>query len=218
MRRSVVAVALALSLALASAAQAAPSTWTIDPNHSQVGFSIRHFFSKVPGTFTKYSGTIVYDPEKPAASTVKAEIVAASINTNNEKRDGHLKSEDFFFVEKYPTITFESTKVTPVADKKLMVEGNLTMRGVTKPATLDVTFLGAGPSMGGEQRAGFEAVTKINRKDFNILWNKTLDQGGTMLGDDVEIRIGIEGVIRAAEPPAKAAEPPAKTDAAPSKS
>src|SRR6185295_19482940 len=84
MRRSVVAVALALSLALASAAQAAPSTWTIDPNHSQVGFSIRHFFSKVPGTFTKYSGKIVYDPEKPAASTVKAEIVAASINTNNE--------------------------------------------------------------------------------------------------------------------------------------
>ena len=218
MRRAFAAVSLALVFALAGQAKAAPQTWTIDPNHSQVGFSIRHFFSKVPGTFTKYSGTIVYDPEKPAASTVKAEIAAASINTNNEKRDGHLRSEDFFFAEKYPTITFESTKVTPVADKKLLVEGNLTMRGVTKPATLDVTFLGAGPSMGGEQRAGFEATTKVNRKDFNILWNKTLDQGGTMLGDDVEIRIGIEGVIRAAEPPAKAAEPPAKSDAAPSKS
>lgn len=211
MRRSVAAVVFALSLVLASAAQAAPSTWTIDPSHSQVGFSIRHFFSKVPGSFTKYSGTIVYDAEKPAASTVKAEIVTASINTNNEKRDGHLRSEDFFFAEKYPTITFESTKVTPVGDGKLMVEGNLTMRGVTKPASLDVTFLGAGPTSAGEQRAGFEAVTKVNRKDFNILWNKVLDHGGSMLGDDVEIRIGVEGVIRSAEPPAKA-------DAAPSKS
>jgi polyisoprenoid-binding protein YceI len=212
MRRSVAALVLALSLVLASAAQAAPTAWTIDPNHSQVGFSIRHFFSKVPGSFTKYSGTIVYDAEKPAASSVKAEIAAASINTNNEKRDGHLRSEDFFFVEKYPTITFESTKVTPVGDGKLMVEGNLTMRGVTKPATLDVTFLGAGQgSAPGEQRSGFEAVTKVNRKDFNILWNKALDQGGTMLGDDVEIRIAVEGVIRPTEPPAK-------SDAAPSKS
>jgi polyisoprenoid-binding protein YceI len=203
MRRSVVAVVLALSLALASAAQASPATWTIDPAHSQVGFSIRHFFSKVPGSFTKYSGTIVYDAEKPASSSVKAEIEATSISTNNERRDNHLRSEDFFYVEKYPTITFESTKVTPVGDGKLMVEGNLTMRGVTKPATLDVTFLGAGPGMQGEQRAGFEAVTKVNRKDFNILWNKALDHGGTMLGDDVEIRIGVEGVIRPAEPPAK---------------
>lgn len=211
MRKSIFALVLALSLVAASAAQATPSTWTIDPTHSQVGFSIRHFFSKVPGSFTKYSGTIVYDAEKPASSSVKAEIVASSISTNNEKRDNHLRSEDFFFAEKYPAITFESTKVTPVGDGKLMVEGNLTMRGVTKPATLDVTFLGAGPSMAGEQRAGFEAVTKVNRKDFNILWNKVLDQGGTMLGDDVEIRIGIEGVIRPAEPPAKA-------DAAPSKS
>ncbi len=211
MRRFAAAFAVALSLALASASQAAPTTWTIDPNHSQVGFSIRHFFSKVPGSFTKYSGTIVYDAQKPASSSVKAEIQATSITTNNEKRDNHLRSEDFFFVEKYPTITFESTKVTPVGDGKLMVEGNLTMRGVTKPATLDVTFLGAGPSFAGEQRAGFEAVTKVNRKDFNILWNKALDQGGTMLGDDVEIRIGVEGVSRPAEPPAKA-------DAAPSKS
>jgi polyisoprenoid-binding protein YceI len=211
MRRSIVAVALALSLALASAVQAAPSTWTIDPNHSQVGFSIRHFFSKVPGNFTKFSGAIVYDAEKPAASSVKAEIEASSINTNNEKRDNHLRSEDFFFVEKYPTITFESTKVTKVGEGKLLVEGNLTMRGVTKPTSLDVTFLGAGPALGGDQRAGFEASTKVNRKDFNILWNKALDHGGTMLGDDVEITIAIEGVLRSAEPPAK-------TETAPSKS
>ena len=208
--RTLATIALSLLMA-AGAANAATEVYKIDPAHSQIGFSIRHFFSKVPGSFTKYSGTIVYDPEKPAASSVKAEIAAASINTNNEKRDGHLRSEDFFFVEKYPTITFESTKVTPVGDGKLMVEGNLTMRGVTKPATLDVTFLGAGPGAQGDQRSGFEAATKVNRKDFNILWNKTLDQGGTMLGDDVEIHIAVEGVIRPAEPPAKA-------DAAPSKS
>lgn len=204
MRRAIVAFGLALTLAVASVAYAAPATWTIDPNHSQVGFSIRHFFTKVPGSFTKFSGTIVYDPEKPATSTVNAEIDAASITTNNEKRDGHLKSEDFFFVEKYPTITFASTKVTPAGEGKLSAEGNLTMRGVTKPVTLNVTYLGSGPGNPGEQRAGFEAVTKANRKDFNIIWNKTWDQGGTMLGDDVDITIAIEGVIRPPQPPAKA--------------
>jgi len=204
MRRAIVAFVLALTLAVASVAYAAPATWTIDPGHSRVGFSIRHFFSKVPGSFTKFSGTVVYDPEKPAASTVNAEIEAASITTNNEKRDGHLKSEDFFFVEKYPTLTFASTKVTPAGEGRLTVEGNLTMRGVTKPVTLTVTHLGSGPGMGGEQRAGFEAVGKVNRKEFNIIWNKALDQGGTMLGDDVDIAIAIEGVIRPLEPPAKA--------------
>ncbi len=205
MKRAFLMSGLVIALALASVTQAAPVTWTIDPGHSQVGFSIRHFFSRVPGHFTKFSGTIVYDPDKPAASSVKAEIDAASISTAQEKRDNHLRSEDFFFVEKNPTLTFASTKVTPSGEGKLVVEGNLTMRGVTRPATLDVTFLGAGPTMNGEQRSGFEAVTKLNRKDFNILWNKTLDQGGTVLGDDVEIRIGIEGVARPAEPPAKAA-------------
>ena len=205
MRKAFTATLLALVLALAGNAQAAPQSWTIDPNHSQVGFSVRHFFSKVPGNFTKFSGTIVYDAAKPTASSVKAEIDAASIDTRNEKRDGHLRSEDFFFVEKYPTLRFESTKVTQAADGKLSIEGNLTMRGVTKPVTLDASFLGAGPSMNGEQRSGFEATAKLNRKDFGIVWNKTLDQGGTMLGDDVDIRISVEGVIRPAEPPAKAA-------------
>ncbi len=201
MRRVLAAFVLALSLSFSSAANAAPVTWTIDPNHSTVGFTIRHFFSKVPGNFTKFSGTVVYDADKPAASSATVEIDAASINTNNEKRDGHLKSEDFFFAEKYPTLKFVSTKVTPTGEGKLSLEGNLTMRGVTKPVTLAVTYLGSGPSFGGEMRAGFEATTKVNRKDFNILWNKTLDQGGTMLGDDVDITIGIEGVVRPPEPP-----------------
>jgi polyisoprenoid-binding protein YceI len=185
-------VALALLLISAPFASAAPTTWTIDPNHSSVEFSIRHLFSKVPGKFTKFSGTIVYDGANAPASSVKAEIDAASISTANEKRDGHLKSEDFFDVAKYPTIVFESTSASGAGENKLKVSGNLTMHGVTKPVTLDVTFLGAGPGMGGRQVSGFEAVGKVNRKDFNIIWNRNLDQGGTLLGDDVDIRLNIE--------------------------
>ena len=205
MRKVFAAASVALMFALAGQVQAAPQTWTIDPNHSQVGFSIRHFFSKVPGNFQKFTGDIVYDQANPTASSVKVSIDAASINTQNDRRDNHLRSEDFFYVEKFPTLTFESTKVTPGTESgKYKVEGNLTMRGVTKPITLDATFLGAGPSMNGEQRSGFQATAKLNRKDFGINWNKTLDQGGTMLSDDVDINISVEGVIRPAESPAKA--------------
>jgi polyisoprenoid-binding protein YceI len=200
MRKFVSASILALTLAVATAASAAPATWTIDQNHSQVGFSVRHFFSKVPGTFSKFSGSVVYDPQKPENSSVKADIDPSSIDTKNEKRDNHLRSEDFFDVAKFPTLTFVSTKVTSAGKDKLKVDGNLTMHGVTKPVTLDVTFLGAGPSREGEQRSGFEAKTTVNRKDFGILWNKTLDQGGTMLGDDVDIQLNVEGVIRPDQP------------------
>lgn len=189
---SMFSVALAVLLVSAPFASAAPTTWVIDPNHSSVEFSIRHLFSKVPGKFTKFSGTIVYDAANVASSSVKAEIDAASISTANEKRDGHLKSEDFFDVAKYPAIVFESTSSAGAGENKLKVAGNLTMHGVTKPVTLDVTFLGAGPGMGGRQVSGFEAVGKVNRKDFNIIWNRNLDQGGTLLGDDVDIRLNIE--------------------------
>jgi polyisoprenoid-binding protein YceI len=200
MRKLVSASLLALSIALATAASAAPATWTIDQNHSEVGFSIRHVFSKVPGNFGKFQGAIVYDAQKPEISSVKVEIDASSINTRNEKRDNHLRSEDFFDVAKFPTLTFVSTKVAAAGDNKLKVDGNLTMHGVTKPVTLFVTFLGAGPTMNGEQRSGFEAITTLNRKDFGIVWNKTLDQGGTMLGDDVYIHLSVEGVIRPDQP------------------
>lgn len=200
MRKLVSASILALSLAFTTAASAAPATWSIDPGHSEVGFSIRHFFSKVQGSFGKFSGSVVYDPQKPENSSVKADIDPSSIDTKNEKRDNHLRSEDFFDVTKFPTMAFVSTKVTAAGENKLKVDGNLTMHGITKPVTMDVTFLGAGPSRAGEQRSGFEAVAKIDRKDFGILWNKTLDQGGTMLGDDVDIHINVEGVIPAAPP------------------
>ncbi|HEU4394813.1 MAG TPA: YceI family protein [Planctomycetota bacterium] len=212
MRKAVVVSVLLLALGFTTAVQAAPVTWNIDPVHSQVGFSVRHFFTKVPGQFTKFSGTIVHDPQKPEASSVKAEIDAATINTQNERRDNHLRSQDFFYVEKHPTITFVSTKVTPAGEGKLKVDGNLTIRGITRPVTLDVAFLGSGPTGNGESRAGFEATTKVNRKDFEIVWNRTLDQGGAMLGDDVEIRLTVEAVNKPEEAPAK------KAEAAPSKS
>jgi len=185
------AVLVAATLALSATAQAA--TWTIDQAHSSVGFTIRHIFSKVPGQFDKFSGTIDYDPANPSAASVKVDIDPASINTKTQKRDDHLRSADFFDVAQFPAMSFQSTKVTKGEGNALSVEGNLTMHGVTKPVTLAVTFLGAGPSRGG-QVAGFEATTRIDRKEFGIVWNRAIDTGA-LLGDDVDITIGIEAYI-----------------------
>lgn len=201
------------ALALAARVQATPQTYEIDPVHSRVEFSIRHMFSKVTGNFTKFQGQIVYDSAAPSASSVKAEIDASTINTANEKRDGHLSSADFFDVAQFPTLTFTSGKIIPAPDGKLKVEGTLAMHGVTKPVTLDAAFLGSGPGLDGVTRAGFEATTKIDRKDFGVVWNKTLDQGGTLLGDDVAINLQIEAFVPQPEP----AEPAAKKDAGPKK-
>ena len=175
---------LAASLA---PALAAPETYEIDPVHSQVGFTIRHFVSRVAGHFAKFSGQITVDQETPAVSKVTAEIETASIDTGVDKRNGHLKSPDFFDAEKNPKITFTSTSVVPNGKDHTKVTGDLTMHGVTKPVTLDVAWLGfMGP------RAGFQATGTINRKDFGIVYNTVLDAGGTMLGDDVEITILVE--------------------------
>lgn len=191
--RSLASISLTLSaLLLASQALAAPQTYEIDPAHSRVEFTIRHMFSKVTGNFSDFSGAIVYDPDAAATSSVTTEIEAKSIDTNNEGRDKDLRSANFFDAAKYPTLTFKSTKVTPSADGKLKVEGTLTMHGVTKPVVLDAAFLGAGPGLDGVIRAGFEGTTKLVRKDFGIVWNRTLDQGGTLLGDDVLISLQIE--------------------------
>jgi polyisoprenoid-binding protein YceI len=185
-------------LAVHSPAMAQTQTFKIDPGHSEVGFSVRHFFSRVPGRFNTFEGTVLLDEKNLAASSVDVTIQTASIFTNQERRDGHLRSPDFFYADSFPTLTFKSTKVTPGTEGALKIEGNLTMRGVTKPVVLDGHFLGAGSlSMGGQSagyRASFDATTKVNRKDYGISWNKVLDQGGTMLGDDVAITIGVEAV------------------------
>ncbi len=186
------------AITLATAASAAPAKFTFDPAHTGVGFSIRHIFSKVPGKFTDFSGTLLYDNKALPASSVEFTIQAKSINTANEKRDGHLRSPDFFDVEKFPTLTFKSTKVSAIKDGKFTVAGDLTIRDVTKPVTLDCELLGEGPfGMGGQSmgyRAGFDATTTIDRKDYGVIWNKALDNGGTLLGDDVRIELHVEAV------------------------
>lgn len=171
------------------------AAWKIDPAHSSASFQIRHFFSKVQGGFDELSGTIEFDPANPTQAKVEAVLSTASINTKNEKRDGHLRSGDFFDAEKHPQITFKSTKVE-VVEGGFRVTGDLTMRGVTKPAVLEVELLGAGPHpmIEGGQIAGFTAKTTVNRQDFGIQWNKTFDNGGAMLGDDVEIQLSVEAI------------------------
>ena len=196
----------------AGVASAAPETLNLDVSHTNVGFTVRHFFSKVPGRFGDFSGQVNYDAKNIGASSVDVTIQATSIDTKNERRDNHLRSGDFFEVEKFPTLTFKSTKIVAAKPElasgdKFQIQGDLTIKGITKPVTLDATFLGSGPvAIGGNSQgtvAGFEATTTINRKDFNILWNRTLDQGGTMLGDDVDVVLTIEAVKAKPEEAAK---------------
>jgi polyisoprenoid-binding protein YceI len=208
--RSFAASSLLLgALLFAAPVLAVPQSYEIDPVHSRVEFTIRHMFSKVTGTFGKFKGAVLYDAAAPANSSVNAEIDASTIDTYNDYRDKDLRSPNFFDVAKYPTLTFVSSKVTPGADGKLEVEGTLTMHGVSKPVVLDAAFLGSGPGLDGVPRAGFEASTKVDRKVYGIVWNKTLDQGGTLLGDDVLINLDIEAVA----PTAKKAEKAEKKEA-----
>ena len=203
MIRRVVTAALFLSaLALvpdAAAAQegreAAPATtpssvWTIDKSHSELTFGIRHIVSRVRGTFRQWSGTVtIPDPVNwERGSSVDVTIQTASIFTDNDKRDAHLRTSDFFLADSFPTITFRSTRIER-AGTKAKIHGNLTMRGVTKPVVLDAEFLGL---QGRDaQRIGFAATTTINRLDYGVAWNRALEGGGVTLGDDVEIGIVI---------------------------
>ena len=191
-RASVLTIS-ALALAVA-AATAAPVAYKIDKGHSEVGFKVRHFFSKTPGRFNDFGGTIMLDEKNPAASSVDVTIQTASINTGNERRDTHLRTDDFFSVEKFPVMTFKSTKITPVEGSKYKVDGDLTLRGVTKPVTLDAELVGMGSLGQMGSRAGFQATTSVNRKDYGVLWNKTLDNGGTMLDDIVYISLDVEAI------------------------
>jgi polyisoprenoid-binding protein YceI len=183
-------LALAAALTVSTQAFAATETLNLDASHTRVGFSIRHFFTQVRGEFKNVSGTIALDQANLNASKVNVEIETASINTNNERRDNHLRTDDFFAAEKNPKITFVSKSIA-IKDNKGTMTGDLTMRGVTKPITLDVEVGGIG-KVGPGTIAGFSASGKVNRKDFGILWNKTLDQGATMLSDDVTLEINVE--------------------------
>jgi polyisoprenoid-binding protein YceI len=190
LRRSRIQALLVASLAAAGVLSA--ETYTIDKNHSDASFQIRHFASKVRGRFSDFEGTIQADPAKPEASSVVFSIKTASIDTNQPDRDKHLRSADFFDVEKFPEITFKSSKFTPAGKDKYNVTGTLTIHGVSKEVTLPVTFLGSMKDPRGNEIASFELETKLNRKDYGINWNKTLDSGGVMLSDDVDVTIALE--------------------------
>ena len=184
-------------------------TYEIDPAHSEVGFKVKHLVGRVPGRFTSFSGTIDYVPGKPESWKVTAKIDPASINTSNEKRDGHLKSPDFFDVAKCPEMAFKSTKVSDVKDGTATLTGDLTMHCITKPVTLALEIGGTTKDPWGNEKAGFSAKGKLNRKDWDIVWNKTLDSGGLMLGEDIDLSIEVESQVPAADKGAKKVAPKA---------
>ena len=170
-------------------APAAPETWVIDKAHSSASFKIRHLMSNVTGGFRDIDAQIQLDRAEPARSSVEFTIKTASIDTRDADRDEHLRSPDFFEVSKYPLITFKSTSVAKKSEERYDVTGDLTMHGVTKRVTIPVQFLGFGPDPRGNQRAGFEIETTLDRKDYNITWNRVLDEGGVLLGDEVKVMI-----------------------------
>lgn len=196
--RAIAATALAALLAIAvSPAVSRATTYKVDPSHTTVGFKIRHLFTNVTGRFDTFEGTIEFDLAKPEATQVEGTIQTASINTSNEKRDTHLRGSDFFDAAKFPTITFKSTEVTDIdAQKKTAkLHGLLNLHGVEKAVVLDVAFLGSAKDPWGNTRAGFTATTTINRKDYGVNWNETLDSGGLLIGEDVAVEINIEGMV-----------------------
>lgn len=199
MRRSLVSlfvVVFSASFLLA----AEPATWTIDPGHSHVGFSVRHMMvSNVRGSFGKFSGSIVGDPTDPQNAKVDVSIDAASLTTNNGNRDEHLRGADFFDVTKFPTITFQSRKIEKGKDGGLRVLGDLTLHGVTKEVTLNVEPPSPEVDVRGTKRLGLSAITKLNRKDFGLTWNRVMEAGGVTVGDDVNISIELELVKRPVE-------------------
>jgi polyisoprenoid-binding protein YceI len=169
--------------------------WNIDPSHSTAEFTVRHLMiTNVKGRFGKLSGSVDYDPTKPEAASFEATIDAASIDTRDEKRDAHLRSADFFDVEKFPTLAFKSTKVTKTDDGFTAV-GNLTMHGVTKEVTLEIEELSKpGKDPWGNTRVGASAHGKLNRKDFGLGWNQALETGGVLVGEHIKISLEISMV------------------------
>lgn len=172
----------------------AQQTWNMDPAHSSVAFVVRHMvFTKVRGTFQTWSGTLTLDDENLANSKVQVEIDVGSIDTREEKRDAHLRSADFFEVEKFPKMTFASKRVEG-GPSTFQVVGDLTLHGVTKEVTLEVEREGLGKDPWGNERAGFSAKGQINRGDFGLKWNQALETGGVLVSEKVEIQIEISAV------------------------
>ena len=191
----------ALTIAVAAivtvaANTARAETWQIDPVHTNIGFTAQHMMvSNVHGEFDKFNGSISANGKDPSSVKIEATIDASSINTRSQMRDNDLKSPNFLDVDKYPTITFKSTKIEPAGDVKWKVTGDLTLHGVTKPVVLEV--VGPTPEVKdpfGNTRRGASATTKINRQDFGITYNKTLDSGGLVVSNEITISIDVEAI------------------------
>ncbi len=171
------------------------ATWAIDPVHSIAEFGIKHMMiATVKGRFGALTGTVQFDGADPATGSVEVSIEVASITTNEAQRDGHLRSPDFFHVEQHPTMTFRSTGVEHVEGDEYRVRGELTIRDVTKPITLDMTYEGQITDPYGNRRAGFAAETTLNRGDYGLTFNQVLETGGVMVGDKVKVSLHIEAV------------------------
>jgi polyisoprenoid-binding protein YceI len=174
------------------------SKWVIDPDHSVAAFAVRHMMvTDVHGQFNKISGTIYFDPADIPHSSLEASIDVSGIYTGIHKRDDHLRSPDFFNVEKYPLITFKST-ITEITEKnRFKLTGDLTIRGITKQVVLDVSYSGPEKSPYGEISMGFTALTRVNREDYGVMWNMPLESGGVMVGKEVQIILNIEADLTA---------------------
>lgn len=188
MLKKILFITLILNVSLAA-------DYKIDADHSTIGFKIRHLgISKVPGKFVTFSGAFSYDPANVASGKTEAIINVGSIDTSNTKRDEHLESADFFDIAKFPEIKFVSTKVIGTDPEAFQVEGDFTLHGITKKVVLDVVHEGSAKDLYGNEREGFTASTKINRRDYGLTWNKLIETGSLVVGDEVEVTLEIEGI------------------------
>jgi len=192
------AIALGTWVSLQAVAYAQSEVYEFDKAHSSPTFTVRHLFTPVSGHFKDFTGTVQWNAADPTKSSVEITIQTASIDTGNEKRDGHLRTADFFDAEKNPTITFKSTKIEPTDVKDhYKVTGDLTMRGVTKPVVVDLEALGFADLGQMGKRGGFHATAKINRQDWGVSWNRKLDNGGVLVSDEVAVDFPVEAVKKA---------------------
>lgn len=172
--------------------------WEIDQSHSIAAFTIRHLMiTNVRGQFGNVGGQVVGDPENLIGGSAELTIDVATVDTHQKDRDNHLRSADFFDVEHYPTMTFKSREIRSRGDRRYDVEGDLTIRGVTKPVTVDVEFQGTQKDPWGGLRAAFTGECRLNRKDFGLTWNQALESGGVLVGDEVRVTVELETVLKA---------------------